>query len=282
MKPKVFLSHNKKDKDFIEKIANDLRSCGIDVWYDEWEIPPGESLRKKIFDEGITNCDLFFVYLTNNSIESVWVQKELDAAFVQEMELNSSFLLLYVDEDLTREKLSLDLKALSIPKFNSSDYIIPFGKLLSKTWNEFMNKRLKKLQKENDFRYLELENKFLMLKQNSSLDFEKIQKHLSTVVYKFYSYEFTLLKLFVSLKNQFASGCGQYIIQEHAYQFALSAEEEDEYLITSYKNEIDKQFDIHEFTGELILNGLIEMNLSDQHGRLYFLTKQGIEFLQKI
>lgn len=59
MKPKVFLSHSKKDKQFIEKVANDLRSCGIDVWYDEWEIPPGESIRKKIFEEGITSCDLF-------------------------------------------------------------------------------------------------------------------------------------------------------------------------------------------------------------------------------
>ena len=92
MKPKVFLSHSKKDKVFIEKLANDLRSCGIDVWYDEWEIPPGESIRKKIFEDGITSCDMFFVYLTENSIPSYWVQKELDGAFIHEIETKNSFI----------------------------------------------------------------------------------------------------------------------------------------------------------------------------------------------
>jgi len=49
MKPKIFLSHTKKDKDFIYKLANDLRNVQIDVWVDEWEIPLGESIRRKIF-----------------------------------------------------------------------------------------------------------------------------------------------------------------------------------------------------------------------------------------
>ena len=63
MKPRVFLSHSKKDEDFIIKIANDLRVAQIDSWYDDWEIPPGTSIRRKIFEEGIPNCDVFFVYI---------------------------------------------------------------------------------------------------------------------------------------------------------------------------------------------------------------------------
>ena len=100
-----------------------MRYCGIDVWYDEWEIPPGESLRKKIFEEGITTCDVFFVYLTLNSISSIWVQKELDSALVHEIETKDGFLLLFVDKDSSREKLSIDLKALNIPVFNEKTYI---------------------------------------------------------------------------------------------------------------------------------------------------------------
>ncbi len=69
-KPTVFLSHSKKDRKFIEKIAQDLRKYRIDAWYDDWEIPPGKSLRKKIFEEGIANCNAFFVYLSLNSIDS--------------------------------------------------------------------------------------------------------------------------------------------------------------------------------------------------------------------
>lgn len=86
MKPRVFLSHSKKDRVFIERIANVLRIGKIDVWYDDWEIPPGDSIRKKIFEDGIPNCDLFFVYLTENSKDSYWVQKELDAAVIHEAE----------------------------------------------------------------------------------------------------------------------------------------------------------------------------------------------------
>jgi hypothetical protein len=61
MKPKIFLSHSKKDKVIIEKVASDIRHCGIDVWYDEWEIPPGESIRKKIskMEYHIATCSLF-------------------------------------------------------------------------------------------------------------------------------------------------------------------------------------------------------------------------------
>ena len=66
-KPKVFLSHSKKDQNFIKQLAIDLRSARIDVWYDDWEIPPGASLRSKIFEDGISECDLFFIYLTQNS-----------------------------------------------------------------------------------------------------------------------------------------------------------------------------------------------------------------------
>ncbi|CAG0968525.1 hypothetical protein METP3_01295 [Methanosarcinales archaeon] len=46
-KPRVFLSHSKIDKEFIEKIEQDLRKCRIEAWYDDWEISPGKSLREK-------------------------------------------------------------------------------------------------------------------------------------------------------------------------------------------------------------------------------------------
>ena len=48
MKPKVFLSHSHADKAFVEHVANELRNTRIDVWFDEWEIPPGESFRRQI------------------------------------------------------------------------------------------------------------------------------------------------------------------------------------------------------------------------------------------
>ena len=103
MKPRVFLSHSKSDREYIERLAMDLRSARIDVWYDDWEIPPGSSLRAKIFEEGITECDLFFIYLTKNSRDSSWVRWELDAAFVLELEKRGGFIAIFVDSDDTRQ-----------------------------------------------------------------------------------------------------------------------------------------------------------------------------------
>ena len=38
----VFLSHNSKDKPAVRQIAEELRDRrGLNVWLDEWELPPG-------------------------------------------------------------------------------------------------------------------------------------------------------------------------------------------------------------------------------------------------
>jgi len=43
--PTVFLSHSSADKALATKLAIDLRNNGIDVWFDKWEIAPGDSFR---------------------------------------------------------------------------------------------------------------------------------------------------------------------------------------------------------------------------------------------
>lgn len=83
--PSAFLSHSSVDGDTARRLAKDLRSSGIDVWYAEWEIKPGDSLRRKI-DEGIDRASHFLVLLTENSLKSEWVQTELDAAMVKRIE----------------------------------------------------------------------------------------------------------------------------------------------------------------------------------------------------
>ncbi len=49
--PKVFLSHASEDKDrFVVGFARQLRENGVDVWLDQWEMKPGDSLVDKIFE----------------------------------------------------------------------------------------------------------------------------------------------------------------------------------------------------------------------------------------
>jgi hypothetical protein len=80
----VFLSHTHADKPFVRRLAVDLQSHGLDYWLDEAEIKIGESLVQKI-REGIDNFDYLIAVLSPNSIESPWVQRELDIATNQEI-----------------------------------------------------------------------------------------------------------------------------------------------------------------------------------------------------
>ena len=44
----VFLSHSSHDKEIVRPLAERLRNDGLRVWFDEWEIRPGDSIPAKI------------------------------------------------------------------------------------------------------------------------------------------------------------------------------------------------------------------------------------------
>lgn len=83
--PLAFLCHSSTDKVIVEKLARDLKANGVDVWYDDWRIEPGDSLRRKI-EKGIGDATHFLAILTPASIKSEWAQTELDAATVRRIE----------------------------------------------------------------------------------------------------------------------------------------------------------------------------------------------------
>lgn len=83
--PKVFLCHSSADKQFVRRLAQDLNRQNIGVWVDEKEILVGDPIRKKI-EEGLTEADYLAIVLSPNSIKSPWVQKELDAKLIEEIE----------------------------------------------------------------------------------------------------------------------------------------------------------------------------------------------------
>lgn len=81
----IFLSHNSKDKPFVRKLKESLHEKGVEkVWVDEAEILIGDSLINKI-QEGINQTEYFGIVLSKNSIQSPWVQKELEQAMLMEI-----------------------------------------------------------------------------------------------------------------------------------------------------------------------------------------------------
>jgi hypothetical protein len=82
---KVFLSHNHADKPFTRRLAGDLRQAGHTVWIDEAEINIGDSLIDKI-RAGLDEVDFVAAVLSEKSIDSPWVQRELEIASNREIE----------------------------------------------------------------------------------------------------------------------------------------------------------------------------------------------------
>jgi hypothetical protein len=54
----VFISHASEDKDnFMRPLADELRRRQIEVWFDEFSLKPGDSLRTSI-DLGLSDLDM--------------------------------------------------------------------------------------------------------------------------------------------------------------------------------------------------------------------------------
>lgn len=85
VKPSIFLSHSWIDKSFVRTFAERLVQAGVNVWLDEAEIGIGDSLVKKI-SEGIEQVDYVAAVISNESVKSEWVQKELSWAMTKEIE----------------------------------------------------------------------------------------------------------------------------------------------------------------------------------------------------
>ena len=73
----VFISHASEDKDEVRPLATALRNKGIKVWYDEFEMKIGDSLRRKI-DKGLANSKFGIVVISKSFIKKGWTNYELD------------------------------------------------------------------------------------------------------------------------------------------------------------------------------------------------------------
>ena len=74
----VFISHASEDKEEVARpLAEALRKNGLSVWYDEFELKIGDSLRRKI-DKGIANSNFGVIVISRDFISKGWTNYELD------------------------------------------------------------------------------------------------------------------------------------------------------------------------------------------------------------
>lgn len=94
----IFISYSSKDRGFASKLATDLKSKGLSVWLDQWQLKVGDSLIRKIGD-AIKAQDYLIVVLSKASVKSEWVMKELSTGLIKELEERRVFVLPVVIED---------------------------------------------------------------------------------------------------------------------------------------------------------------------------------------
>jgi hypothetical protein len=74
----VFICHASEDKDeVVRPLAHELRQAELAVWYDEFELRIGDSLRRKI-DKGLANSRFGVVVLSKAFFGKGWAEYELD------------------------------------------------------------------------------------------------------------------------------------------------------------------------------------------------------------
>jgi hypothetical protein len=71
----VFISYSRRDLDFVERLANDLKHAGNQVWYDLSELDGGDHWGREL-QNAIHQCEVFVLVVSPNSVESEWVEKE--------------------------------------------------------------------------------------------------------------------------------------------------------------------------------------------------------------
>jgi len=79
----VFISHSAKDKPVVRELAERLRADGLKVWFDEWEIRPGDIIGLKI-ERGLEQSRTLVIIMSANAFASDWMALERSTAIFRD------------------------------------------------------------------------------------------------------------------------------------------------------------------------------------------------------
>lgn len=110
----IFISYSHNDKKFVDQFAAQLVKHHVNVWVDRWELNIGDSILEKV-QEAIDESSALLVVLSKSSSASEWCKKEINGAFLKELEEKRVFVLPVLLEDcdiplFVRGKLYADFR----------------------------------------------------------------------------------------------------------------------------------------------------------------------------
>ena len=78
-----FISYSSQDDDFAQRLYADLQAKNVRCWFAPEDIKIGDKFRMRI-DEAIRIHDKLLLVLSESSVRSAWVEKEVETAFEKE------------------------------------------------------------------------------------------------------------------------------------------------------------------------------------------------------
>jgi TIR domain len=78
-----FISYASKDDAFAKRLHADLQKTGVRCWFAPEDMKIGDKFRRRI-DEAIHFHERLLLILSENSVSSEWVEKEVETAFEKE------------------------------------------------------------------------------------------------------------------------------------------------------------------------------------------------------
>lgn len=95
-----FISYSNKDSRFAEKLKEDLMKNGVRCWFAPEDMQIGDKIRDTI-EKTIKIYDKLLVILSKDSIDSDWVEKEVETAFEEEKRRRASVLFpIRIDQEI--------------------------------------------------------------------------------------------------------------------------------------------------------------------------------------
>lgn len=99
----VFISHASEDKEHVARpLAVALQDRGLSVWYDEFELKIGDSLRRKI-DLGLARSNFGVVIVSRHFIKKGWPNYELDGLITRS--ISGEQVLLPIWNEITKQEV---------------------------------------------------------------------------------------------------------------------------------------------------------------------------------
>ena len=118
----VFLSHSSKDKDIVRPLAERLRKDGLSVWFDEWEIRPGDSIPSKI-EDGLEHSRVLVLCISAEALGSDWASLESQTfRFRDPLNKERRFIPLKLDQAPLKGSLAQFLYINWLPHLREQEY----------------------------------------------------------------------------------------------------------------------------------------------------------------